>query len=103
MTTPVYGSGWIGYQATVDFGHPTGPTEGDEAVVTVPAVWVTSDMKFICTVVGGTADHDDEDAVVEGITATVEPVSVVPGVSFDVKAYAPEGSWGRYYVNVLGQ
>lgn len=86
-------------QATVDFGFPTGPIEGDTASVTVNNSSVGATSKFVCTVQGGTADHDVEDAVCEGIVAYV--TTVTNGVSYVVTAYAPEGSWGRYFVNVI--
>lgn len=92
------GGNWA--QVQVDFGNPTGPEEDNTATATVSAAWVTSSTKFVCTVMGGTADHDLEDAVIEGVVAYV--TSVTDGVSFDVTAYAPLGSWGRYYINVLG-
>ena len=86
-------------QATVDFGFPTGPSEGDVASATITDASVTSTSKFVCTVQGGTADHDVEDAVCEEIVAYV--TTITNGVSYVVTAYAPTGTWGRYFVNVL--
>lgn len=86
-------------QVTVDFGFPTGPIEGDKAVFTVSSGGVQSTSRFVCTVQGGTADHDTDDAAVEGIVAYV--TNIVPTVSFDIVAYAPQGTWGRYFVNYV--
>lgn len=86
-------------QATVDFGFPTGG-EGDVAVVTVAALWVQAESIIVCSPAGvSTADHDPQDAVAEGITA--QATNVVQGVSFDVQAEAPNGSWGRYVINAI--
>ncbi len=86
-------------QTTVDFGFPTGPVEGDTASATITNAAVTGTSKFVCTVQGGTADHDIEDAVCEGIVAYV--TTVTPGVSYVVTAYAPQGTWGQYFVNIM--
>jgi len=88
-------------QVTVDFGNATGPTEGDTAVFTVSSGTVSLTSKFIMTCAGGTADHDLDDVVVEGIVAYAS--NIIAGVSYDVVAYAPQGSWGRYFVNVIVQ
>jgi hypothetical protein len=87
-------------QVTVDFGFSSGK-EGDLAVATVSAGWVTNGMLLFCQIApDSTPDHDQEDAAVEGITAYV--TNVQAGVGFDVVAQAPRGSWGRYKFNVMG-
>lgn len=96
---PAGGAGNI-VQTQVDFGFPSG-NEGDVAVATVLASWVTSTMLLICCpAAAATADHGLEDAVAEGITAYAG--NIVNGVSFDVYARAPAGSWGRYLINCTG-
>jgi hypothetical protein len=87
-------------QGLVNFGPGSGRPEGDTASVTIPATWVTATSKIVCAPQSYPADHDPEDVVVEGIEAYA--INLVPGVSFDVEAYAPSGSWGRYYVNAIG-
>lgn len=85
---------------TVDFGFASG-LEGDVATVTVPATWVTAGSKIVCVPAGGTtADHEPEDAVIEGIVANA--TNLVAGVSFDIEACAPQGTWGRYVINAVG-
>lgn len=86
-------------QVTVDFGNPTGPSEGDTAVITVVDATVSGTTKFICNAAGGTSDHDVEDVACEGIQAYVS--NIVASTSYDVIAYAPQGTWGRYFVNVM--
>lgn len=84
-------------QATVDFGA----TEGaDTASVSVAATWATSSSIIVCTPGGASADHDAEDALIEGITASV--TSITNGVGFTVTAHAPAGTWGRYTINCAG-
>lgn len=84
-------------QVTVDFGFASA-NEGDTASVTVSSAGVTAATTFQCQAVGGTPDHDVEDVMAEGIVAYV--TNVVAATSFDVVAYAPQGTWGRYFVNV---
>lgn len=43
---------------------------------------------------------DDEDAVLDGVTAQV--CNPIDGVSFDVVANAPEGTTGLYEVQIIG-
>jgi hypothetical protein len=89
-------------QVLVDFGFPTGK-EGDTARTTVTEQgWVTGSSIILCNAAAvATADHDPDDVLVEGIVAYAE--NLVPGVGFDVLALAPQNSWGRYLVNVIGQ
>lgn len=85
-------------QAILDFGSAA---EGDTATVTVLASWVQSTSIIICQVGAvTTADHDGEDPVVEAIQARA--INIVPGVSFDIEAYAPSGTWGQYVVIYQG-
>jgi hypothetical protein len=87
-------------QALVDFGFATAQ-EGDTAMVTVSAAWVTGASTILCNLAGkSTVDHDPEDGIIEGIVAYA--LNIVPGVSFDIEAYAPQGSFGKYYINATG-
>lgn len=97
----ITGSGGAGStstaQGTVDFG-----TGDDYASVTVAAAWVTAGHRIMVAVRGGTADHplDDEDVLIEDITATV--VGVSASTSITVGVHAPNGTWGQYLVDILG-
>lgn len=87
-------------QAEVDFGFASGG-EGDLARTTVSAPWVTADSKIFCIpVMEATPEHDPEDVVLEGIQAHAE--NLVPGVGFDIVAYAPDGAFGRYVIRASG-
>jgi len=84
-------------QVTVDFGFPTG-NEGDTATFTVNTTWASTSRRIVCLAFGGTtADHDPDDAIVEGIVAFSQ--NIVEGISFDVVSYAPQNSWGKYLIN----
>lgn len=88
--------------AQVDFGFPTG-NEGDTATATVTAqAWLTGTEKITAALFGDstTADHDPDDAAIEGITCTVQ--NVIAGSGFDIVAYAPGGTWGRYTAHWVG-
>lgn len=81
-------------QVNVDFGFASGG-EGDTAFSTVAATWVQATSIVLAQAAAtATADHDPEDAVVEGLVAAV--TNIIPGVSFDILAYAPFGTWGQY-------
>jgi hypothetical protein len=86
--------------ATVDFGFDAG-NEGDVARLTIAAPWVTSQSNIFCqSVAVATIDHDPEDAALENIQVWAE--NLVPGVSFDVIAVAPQNSWGKYMIQAAG-
>lgn len=89
-------------QAEVNFGFPSG-LEGDTATVTsVAAPWVTGTSIIVCTPQAvATPDHDPEDYAAEGLVSYAE--NIVAGVGFDIIAYAPQGTWGRYYVSATGK
>lgn len=87
-------------QVQVDFGFTPGVEETITSA-TVAAPWVRADSVIACSVsLQTTADHSGEDAAIEGLQAY--PGNLVPGTSFDVTVYAPEGTWGRYLVNTQG-
>lgn len=95
------GGGGNAVQATVDFGTVTGSVDKEEttATATVPAAWVTALSVLVCTVTEG-PDHSADEVAAEGIEATAG--NIVPGVSFDVTVWAPNGTQGRHVVNVRG-
>src|SRR5271166_2577591 len=83
-------------ELVLDFGYADGG-EGDTAVTAVSATWVDASSVIVCSLYGidgGTPDHDSDDPVVEGLQVYV--TDIVPGVGFNLKAYAPQGTWGRY-------
>jgi len=87
-------------QAVVDFGNAAGG-ESYLASVTVAAAWVADDSVILCNAAGvATPDHDAEDAALEGISAVAANLN--EGVGFDVIARAPQGSWGRFNINIIG-
>lgn len=87
-------------QAIADFGHAAGG-ETDQATVTVAAPWVSSTSVIVCTPAAvANADHDPQDAMFEQIVAY--PSNLVVGVGFDIVAYAPHDTWGRYLINARG-
>lgn len=87
-------------QVTVDFGSASGG-ESPLASVSVSAPWVTDASVILCNAAGvATPDHDPEDAALEGITAVAANLN--EGVGFDVIARAPQGSWGRFNINIIG-
>lgn len=80
----------------VDFG-----AVGNEATATVAATWVTASSILICQVAStANDDHDEQDGLLEQIT--VNAYSISPGVGFSVRAIAPNTTWGRYTINVIG-
>ena len=82
--------------AEVDFG-----AVGDVATVSVAATWVTASSILVCQVAGiANDDHDEEDALLEQITANAYGISA--GVGFSIRAHAPNTTWGRYTINVIG-
>lgn len=75
--------------------------EASLVTTAVTASWVSPAMLLVCSVSGrATSDHDPEDGVLEGILASASNISA--GVGFDLITSAPRGTWGSYYINVLG-
>lgn len=63
--------------------------------------WVAADTFINCKVLGlTTADHDPEDAILEGVRFEIN--NIVAGVGFDLIGHAPEGTYGKYKVKCLG-
>jgi hypothetical protein len=93
---PPSGTGNVA-QATVNFGFDLSG-EGDTASVTVPAAWVDTNSVIVCTPYAvQTSSHDPQDVLIEGIEAYA--TNIVPGVSFDVIALAPNNTFGQYVIN----
>ena len=86
--------------AEVNFGLLTSGQEGN-AEVTVSNTAVTSGQIILCSPAAvATADHDPEDAMLEGLTAYAG--NIVDGVGFTIYVRAPQGTFGRYQINYLG-
>lgn len=79
----------------------SGGGEGGTAVTTVTASWVTAASAIAIQQAGiSSADHDPQDAILEGIVASA--TNIIPGVSFDIQAYAVNDTWGRYTMQYSG-
>jgi hypothetical protein len=94
------GGGTYSLQVEVNFGPITGENSNTSVTVTGQS-WVATDSVIIANpFAGATDDHSADEVVAEGLTAYIE--NVVAGVGFDVVAYAPNGTWGDYFINVIG-
>jgi len=94
-------------------------TDGDGAVYYNPAeiihkpetlvtktltgiTWATASSFITCKVMGLTsADHTAEDAIIEGVQFEIN--NIVGGTGFDIIGHAPEGTYGKYTIECLGQ
>lgn len=88
---------------TVDFGDTE---SGGARTIVYDFAWrrkFGDRARPVCVVVGrpDVLGVDDEDALIEGITAIVTNISATDG-SFDVIASAPEGTTGLYEVQITG-
>lgn len=84
--------------AQVDFGTTN---REDFATVVVPATWVAAGSNIVVSPgIPTTTDHDVEDALLEGLTASVQ--SITAGVSFVLGVHAPNATWGRYDFVCIG-
>jgi hypothetical protein len=94
--------GGSGNSVTVEVDFGAGPVEQGDATATVTGqAWVAAGTEIVCVPAAtATADHDAEDAAVEGITAYAS--NLVVGTGFDVIARALNGTWGRYNVHCVG-
>jgi hypothetical protein len=81
--------------ASVDFG-----ANDDLVQVTVSAAWITSTTKLFLTLESDPLDHDTEDVLLEELKVTYG--NVVVGTSFDIFVHAPNETWGRYVVDIIG-
>jgi hypothetical protein len=88
----------IAGQATVDFGAVT--TENSIARVTVNTGSVSTGSIVMVSPAGvATATHDPDDYQWDNISGYVS--NIVNGVSFDLIATAPNGSFGTYVFNYV--
>lgn len=86
--------------ATVDFGYSSGNGEGDVATLTISASWIGSSSRIIClNSPADSADHTVDEVLAEDIRFSA--ANIVPGVSFDLRATAPFGTWGRHDCVIL--
>lgn len=86
--------------ATLDFGFASA-NEGDLATTTVMAAWVSSTSRIVCVPSpSASADHSTDETIAEDIHFSA--VNIVNGTSFDVQAYAPQGTWGRHNCAIIG-
>jgi len=99
-STGATGATGAGQKVTATINFPNGPEDTTASVTITGQPWVTADSVILTGFGGTTPDHDADDAVVEGLTVYVE--NIVPGVGFDLTAYAPSGTWGQYQVWALG-
>lgn len=83
--------------AEVDFGTGRGSTL---ASVVVAATWVEAGTVFTFSPGGATADHSEEETMLEGITAVATEID--PGVGFTLVAHAPSETTGRHNINFVG-
>jgi hypothetical protein len=98
--TLVGGGAAAGASVTVDFGYVSGE-EVDSVTTTVAAAWVAAGTKLVCQPFAvATAEHDPDDYAAEEITAYC--TNIVAGVGFDVIAFAPNGSFGKYVIHIIG-
>lgn len=86
--------------ATLDFGFALA-NEGDLATTTVTAAWVSGTSRIVCVPSpSASADHSTDETIAEDIHFSA--VNIVNGTSFDVQAYAPQGTWGRHNCAIIG-
>ena len=87
-------------QVDVNFGLIS-QNEFNATVSSISAPWITSTSILVASPAGiATADHDPDDYFCDQIHAYC--TNIQPGVSFDLVAFAPNGTWGNYLINVLG-
>jgi hypothetical protein len=82
--------------ALINFNNPDAPEETTARITLGGLSWINVNSIVIAGFGGVTSDHGPDDALVEDLTAYVE--NIVPGVGFDITAYAPLGTWGSYAV-----
>ena len=64
--------------------------------------WANASSFITCKVMGLTsADHTAEDAIIEGVQFEIN--NIVGGTGFDIIGHAPEGTYGKYTIECLGQ
>ena len=112
--TRLYGSGISGdgFTAGLTFGgitytlnslslSHTEETHYSKSTITGQS-WVTENSFITCKCLGFTsADHIPEDALIEQVGFEID--NIVAGVGFDIMAFAPEGTYGKYKIKCIGQ
>jgi hypothetical protein len=90
-------------QATLDFGHgPVLPGEGDYAEVFVSAPWVTGLTQLTPSYSSAAStDHDGDDWWVENLQLYC--INIQAGSGFTVIGFAPQNTWGKYLINIVGE
>jgi hypothetical protein len=83
-------------EADIDFGL----AENCFVSATVSATWVTASSVLSLTILPNVLDHDNEDALIEELKCSYG--NIVDGVGFDVFIHAPNETWGRYKIKILG-
>ena len=87
---------------TLDFGYSSGG-QGDMASITLSGVsgnFVNNSTVINCWPMGAnTLNHSPDDVWAENIQAYAS--NIVTGSSFDVVAYAPNGTFGQYQIGVI--
>lgn len=76
----------------VDFGIGS-----DMAIVPILDANTRATSQVFAVLGGASSDHDPEDGLLEGLLLNA---TIQPGVGYTVYAHAPNGTWGRYNVNV---
>lgn len=85
---------------TMDFGNVPGH-DGDTCSLIVIQDWVTSTSRITVNLaLTANADHDPEDAILEEIKVVV--LNKTAG-QFNIFAYAPNGTFGKYDVTWSGR
>lgn len=79
----------------IDFG-----SNSDFLQQTVSVSWITTSIVLSACVLPNTLDHDAEDVLLEQIKVTFG--NIVNATSFDIFVHAPESTWGRYKVHIIG-
>lgn len=93
------GGGTTKFQVEIDFGDNNGSEECN-VKFTVADTNIPNGEEIFCQVMNKeTADHTDEEAMCEELKAY--PENIIAGVSFDVNIFAPNGTWGKYLINIM--
>jgi hypothetical protein len=81
----------------IDFGG-TVTAEVDVASVTVADAGVTAGSEIIVSLqYAATADHSADEALISNVQLL--PGVITAGVGFEIKAYAPDWTWGKYSIH----
>lgn len=85
---------------TIDIGVDFGTALEDMVTGSGTAAWIAAGTIFFrALVLPNAADHDPEDVLLEEIEANVESVVAT---TVNVNVFAPNTTWGRYTVRLIG-